>query len=242
VADYGGGSLDADTYLTGGSFQAAVRVAGAAVKAVEDVMSDRYKFILIAGRPPGHHAEYDRGMGFCIINNSAVAAQAAIEYHGLNRVAIVDWDVHHGNGTQHIFYHRSDVLYISLHQYPFYPGTGLATETGSRDGTGFTLNLPLAAGSGDNIYHGAFRDKVIPRLEEYGPELIVITSGFDAHREDLLGGMSVSEQMFGQMTGMLRQIADRFCSGRMLSFFEGGYNPDANARSLYYHLKGLKGE
>jgi acetoin utilization deacetylase AcuC-like enzyme len=242
VGDSGGGALDPDTYVSAGSYRAAMTVAGATVEAVRQIIEGAPPVIMIAARPPGHHAEYGRGMGFCLINNSAVAAQAAIENHGLKKVAIVDWDVHHGNGTQNIFYRRNDVYYISLHQYPFYPGTGASNEIGDDEGEGYTLNFPLAYGTGDEVYLRIFQEKIIPALHEYEPELIIITSGFDAHRDDFLAGMNLTEETYGVMTAMLKETADKFSKGRLLSFFEGGYNPDANGRSLYFHLKGLKGE
>ena len=232
--------LDGDTYLTSGSFDAARETAAAAIYAVDTIMSRKCDRIFLAGRPPGHHAEHNRGMGFCLINNVAVAAEAAIRYHGCRRVAIVDWDVHHGNGTQNIFYDRSDIYYMSLHRFPFYPGSGTESEQGRGEGSGYTLNIPLPPGSDVDIYMAQFKQKIIPELEKYKPELIVVSCGFDSHRDDPLGGMQMTEDGFGQITASLVEVAQRFSEGRIFSAFEGGYNPEANARSLYYHFRELQ--
>jgi acetoin utilization deacetylase AcuC-like enzyme len=235
------GNLDADTYLSRGSFEAARETASAAIFAAGAVMQGDIRRIFLAGRPPGHHAERNRGMGFCIINNVAVAAEALTSYHGLKRVAIIDWDVHHGNGTQHSFYERADVFYISLHRFPFYPGSGAAAEKGSGVGLEYTLNLPLPAESDGAAYLNAFNGRVIPALIEYRPEFIAISCGFDAHSDDPLGGMRVTGETFGEMTRLLVNLAEKFAGGRMLSVFEGGYNPQSNAKCLYFHLKALRG-
>jgi acetoin utilization deacetylase AcuC-like enzyme len=240
VADMGGGYLDGDTYTGSHGYEAAWETASAALFAGGAIMNDRYKRIFLAGRPPGHHAEFDHGMGFCIINNIAVAAETLITDYRLQRVAIIDWDVHHGNGTQNAFYSRPDVLYISLHQYPFYPGSGASAEQGVGDGKGFTLNIPLPAGSGDEVYLRKFDEIVIPNLESYKPEFILISCGFDAHRNDRLGGMDVTEQGFSTMTSLLVDVAEKYSGGRILSLFEGGYTPAANAAALYYHIRELQ--
>ncbi len=240
IASSGGGFIDPDTYLSETSFEAAMETASAAVYAVNAIMKGDYRRIFLAGRPPGHHAEYNCGMGFCVINNTAVAAENLVYNHGLKRVAIIDWDVHHGNGTQRIFYSRNDVLYISLHRFPFYPGSGATSERGEGDGEGYTLNIPLPAGTGDDVYLTAFEKQIIPALNDYRPEFIIIGAGFDAHRDDPLGGMNVSDKAFGAMTSFLVKTADTHCGGRILSLFEGGYNPTANARSLYHHVKELQ--
>jgi acetoin utilization deacetylase AcuC-like enzyme len=239
TAENGGGYLDGDTYVTTGSFAAAWETAETAVAAVNDIIGGKFKRIFLAGRPPGHHAEYNHGMGFCLINNTAVAAEAAVTNHKLARVAIVDWDVHHGNGTQHSFYDRSDIYFISLHRYPFYPGSGATSERGTGKGEGFTLNIPLPQGTGGEIYLRAFAEKIIPALEKYAPELIIITAGFDAHRDDPLGGMDLDGEIFGEMTRQLVNVANQFCDGRILSLFEGGYSLPGNAQSLYFHLTEL---
>jgi len=236
----GGGNLDGDTYLAPGSFEAAVETACAAIGAVDLIMDGRYTAIFLAGRPPGHHAERNRGMGFCIINNAAVAAEYLTANHGLQKVAIIDWDVHHGNGTQNIFYSRRDVLYISLHHYPFYPGTGAENETGLGDGENCTLNIPLPGGTGNDTYLRKFEEKIIPKLEDYRPQFIIISCGFDAHRNDPLGGMNLTADAYGLMTRQLADLAAKFSGGRILSLFEGGYDPDANGYCLYNHLKELQ--
>jgi acetoin utilization deacetylase AcuC-like enzyme len=236
-----GGYLDSDTYISTTGFDAAMETASASIYAVEKIMDGDRDNIFLAGRPPGHHAEYDRGMGFCIINNTAVAAEQLIHKHKLARVAIVDWDVHHGNGTQRIFYDRKDVFYISLHRFPFYPGSGATSEVGTGEGEGYTLNIPLPAGTGDDEFMTQFDNKVIPALNAYKPRFIIIGAGFDAHADDPLGGMNLTENVFGEMTAALVRVADKYCDGRILSLFEGGYDPDANARCLYRHMKELVG-
>ncbi len=233
--------FDSDTYLSPGSYTAAIAMTKASIEAVDFLFQDQFEKIIIAGRPPGHHAEYNRAMGFCLINNSAIAAQAAIEKYNLNRVAIIDWDVHHGNGTQHIFYNRKDVFYISLHQYPFYPGTGTSSETGEGEGEGFTLNYPLPYGSGDDKYLEIFYNDLLNRLDKYNPQFIIIICGFDAHRDDILGGMKLSEEAFGLMSALVAEKAEKYCDGKIISFIEGGYSPEANGKSLCQHIKGLKG-
>ena len=239
VAGRGGGYLDGDTYLSGQSFEAAWETASAVIGAAESIMQGKQSRIFMAVRPPGHHAEYDRGMGFCVINNVAVAAQSLIENQNLKRVAIVDWDVHHGNGTQHTFYGRDDVYFVSLHQYPFYPGSGAEAEQGTGKGLGFTLNIPLAAGTEDRKYLEEFEKKVIPGLTRFDPEFIIVSCGFDSHRDDPLSGMKLTEQAFGRMTALLVELADKCCAGKILSIFEGGYNSTANGLCLYNHLREL---
>jgi acetoin utilization deacetylase AcuC-like enzyme len=240
VSTRGGGYLDGDTYASSGSFKAAWQTASAAIAAVNEIAAGRFKRMFLAGRPPGHHAERNRGMGFCIINNAAVAAEALIGDHDLKRVAVVDWDVHHGNATQHSFYERSDLYYVSLHRYPFYPGSGASGERGRGEGEGYTLNIPLPGGTGHERYLAEFTDKVIPALEDYRPEFVIISCGFDAHIDDPLGGMGMTEQAYGEMTRMLVELSGRHCMGRILSVFEGGYDPTANGLCLYHHLKELQ--
>ncbi len=238
-AENGGGYLDADTYVGKRSFAAAMKMISATVWAGDSIVDGSYERIFVAGRPPGHHAERSMGMGFCIFNNIAVAAEHLVRNRGLSRVAIIDWDVHHGNGTQNAFYGRNDVMFVSLHQSPLYPGTGRASETGEGAGTGYTLNIPMVPGSGDNEYAEAFEKKLIPALEEFGPEMILISAGFDARNEDPLASINLTENAYSFMTRNLVDLAERNCSGRILSLFEGGYDPRANAESLYAHLKEL---
>jgi len=237
ICDEGGGFLDGDTYATRKSYRAAMNVVEGAIWACDRIMSGEYHRIFLAGRPPGHHAERNRGMGFCLFNNIAVTAEHLIVNHNMQRVAIVDWDVHHGNGTQNAFYDRDDVFFISLHQYPYYPGSGSESEKGKGQGEGYTMNLAMPAGSGDEEYERTFLEKIVPALDEYKPQMILISAGFDARREDPLASINLSENEYKKMTGHLIELAKRHCGGKVLSLFEGGYDPTANAESLYAHLK-----
>jgi acetoin utilization deacetylase AcuC-like enzyme len=233
AARSGGAYWDLDTYISPASYDAAVIAAGAAAAAVDSAMEGmRVPFALV--RPPGHHALYDAAMGFCLFNNVAIAAQHAITAHGLERVAIVDWDVHHGNGTQDYFYERPDVLFVSLHQYPFYPGTGALKEVGANEGEGANINIPLPAGVGDHGYDEAFEQVVLPAMRRFRPQLILISAGYDAHVADPLGGMAVTVAGFAQMARALRLVADDLpdCRGRIAAVLEGGYNVDALAASV----------
>ena len=214
--------LDADTYTSPESEAIARLAAGASVSGVNHVL-DRGGRAVAFVRPPGHHAERTRAMGFCLFNNVAVAAAHALT-RGLRRVAIVDYDVHHGNGTQWMFYDDSRVLYVSLHQYPFYPGTGAARDVGAGRGEGFTVNVPIAAGAGDADYDLIFRSAVIPILEAFGPTLVLLSAGFDAHDRDPLGGMRVSTEGYARMTRHVRTVAESCCDGRVVVVTEGGYD------------------
>ncbi len=231
--------LDADTAICSKSFEAALLSTGAGLKAVDLVVDGTCDNVFCAVRPPGHHAEHDRSMGFCLFNNVAIAADYAIEKKGLDRVFIFDWDVHHGNGTQHSFYSKSNVYYSSVHQYPFYPGTGAAEETGTGDGLGTTLNFPLRAFSRDEDYLALVKDKLIPEMFRFKPDLILLSAGFDAHEDDPLAQMEVSTECYGAMTEMIVAAAGEICEGRLISMLEGGYDPDALAGSVHAHLKHL---
>lgn len=218
--------LDEDTLVSPRSWDAARLAAGAAVQAVEEVLSGRAANAFVLARPPGHHAEVDRAMGFCLVNNAAVAAEVA-RRAGAAKVAIVDWDVHHGNGTQHLFADRRDVLYLSVHQYPLYPGTGAPQEIGGGEGAGFTINCALPPGQGDAEYGAVFNDVVLPALDRFGPDLLLVSAGFDAHARDPLAQMNVSERGFAAMcTGVLAQVP------RAVLLLEGGYDLDALAASV----------
>ena len=223
--------LDPDTYTSPESQEIALLAAGAAIDAVERVMAESHRAAVAMVRPPGHHAERNRAMGFCLYNNVAVAAAHA-RAQGAAKVAIVDYDVHHGNGTQHIFETDPHVLYISTHQYPYYPGTGAADEVGREAGLGFTVNVPLEVGAVDEDYQLAFSRVVLPVLRQFEPDLILVSAGFDAHERDPLGGMRLSTAAFGAMTLELRAVAEECCRGRIASVTEGGYDLQALAASL----------
>jgi len=227
-----------DTYAVKDSLLAAMLAAGSVIHGVELVLNKEYQNVFCMVRPPGHHAESSRPMGFCLFNNIAIGAQYAINNHDLKRVAIIDWDVHHGNGTQEIFYETDNVFYISLHQYPFYPGTGSKNETGAGAGAGCTMNFPLQAGTGGDVYRKIFEDDILTLLESYRPQLLMISAGFDAHKSDPLGGMMLTEEDFGDMTKILRDFCTR-CGIGIVSVLEGGYNPQALAASIRQHLTNL---
>jgi acetoin utilization deacetylase AcuC-like enzyme len=217
-------ALDPDTSLSPGSLSAAYFAAGGALAAVDAIMNGEVVHAFCAVRPPGHHAEVDRAMGFCLFNNVAIAARYVQKQYGLTRVLIVDWDVHHGNGTQHTFEQDPSVLFFSTHQYPHYPGTGRATERGTGPGEGFTINVPMKPGDGDDEYHAIFMNVLQPAADAFKPEFVIISSGFDAHRDDPLAN-----------------IAKRHAQGRLLSALEGGYHLTALAGSVDAHLKALLG-
>ncbi|RMG67582.1 MAG: histone deacetylase [Calditrichaeota bacterium] len=233
-------SLDqGDTMVTPGSWEAALRAAGAALDGVDDLLSGRARAAFCAVRPPGHHAERDTAMGFCLFNNVAIAAHYALRHHGLSRVFILDWDVHHGNGTQNSFLDRSDVFYCSLHQWPLYPGTGRTEERGRWAGEGYTLNIPIPPFEGDLAYLTELRTQVLPALRRYKPELLIISAGFDAHEGDPLASMQLSTEGFARMTRLVRQEMDNLVPGRILSVLEGGYHLRHLAESVMAHLKEL---
>jgi acetoin utilization deacetylase AcuC-like enzyme len=231
--------LDPDTGVSEGSWEAALLSAGGAVAASDAVAAGRAGAAFVCTRPPGHHAERARAMGFCLFNNVAVAARYLQDEHGLGRVAIVDWDVHHGNGTQAIFEEDASVFYFSTHQHPFYPGTGGRNETGRGEGRGATLNVPLPPGSGDREYRAIFRDVLRPALDRFRPEAILISAGFDAHRDDPLAGMSLTAEGYAGLTEEVRRAAEAHGGGRIVSLLEGGYDLMALAESVEAHLRGL---
>jgi acetoin utilization deacetylase AcuC-like enzyme len=232
--------LDPDTYTSPESQEIALLAAGAAVDAVDRVMGGPHRSAVALVRPPGHHAERDRAMGFCIYNNVAVGAAHA-RAMGAAKVAIVDFDVHHGNGTQHLFEADPHVLYISTHQYPYYPGTGAADEIGNGRGAGFTVNVPLEAGAVPDDFELAFSEVVLPVLRRFEPDLLMISAGFDAHESDPLGGMRLTADAFAAMTTELRGVADASCGGRMVAVTEGGYDLHALAASLDATIGALHG-
>ncbi|MDQ7819833.1 MAG: histone deacetylase [Armatimonadota bacterium] len=239
LAEEGGGALDADTVLSRDSFRAARAAAGAARAAVEAVLQGRARAAFAAVRPPGHHALTDRGMGFCLFNNVALAAMRALDA-GLPRVAIVDWDVHHGNGTQEIFYRDARVLVISLHQEEWYPGTGAVEETGEGDGVGWTVNIPLPPGTGDGGYRVVFEEVVIPLLQEAAPSLVLISAGYDAAVGDPLGRMRLTARGFWMMADLIRQARpDR---GGVVAVLEGGYDLEALGQGVRATVQALAGQ
>jgi acetoin utilization deacetylase AcuC-like enzyme len=231
--------LDADTYTNAQSYEAALRAAGSVLQAVDEVVARRVRHAFCAVRPPGHHAESDRAMGFCLFNNVAVGARYAQVRHGIQKIAIVDWDVHHGNGTQQIFYEDDSVVYISLHQYPLYPGSGSTHERGSGKGTGTTLNFPMPAGAGDGDYLDVWDRELVPALRSFGPDLIMVSAGFDAHAFDPLAGMNLTEDGFVQMTRRLLEVSSMHCQYGLISVLEGGYHLEALADSVRAHIEVL---
>ena len=231
VATSGGGWIDADTVVRPESVDVARLAAGAAIVAVDAILDNEIDRAFVIARPPGHHATANRAMGFCLLNSIAIAAAHAIE-RGLQRVAILDWDVHHGNGTQDIFYGRSDVLFCSLHQSPLFPGTGSEAENGLGTGAGFTLNVPLPAGADDEQFLNALRERIIPAISEFAPQLLLISAGYDAHLQDPIGGMEISDAGFQAMMTEAVELANRHCQGRLLALLEGGYHAQALARCV----------
>jgi acetoin utilization deacetylase AcuC-like enzyme len=229
-------SLDADTHMSIGTLEAAYRAAGGVVKAVDLVMAGEAGNAFAAVRPPGHHAERETAMGFCFFGSVAVAAKHALEFHGLKRVAILDFDVHHGNGTQDLVEEDARILFCSSHQMPLFPGTGAAHETG----VGNVVNVPLPDGCGSATFRAAWEREVFPRVDAFKPELLLISAGFDAHADDPLAGMMLHEDDFAWITGKLCDLADKHCSGRVVSALEGGYDLEALGRSARAHVDVLK--
>ena len=227
--------IDMDTFMSPGTLEAALRGAGAAVAAVDAVFDGEADNAFCAMRPPGHHAEARRAMGFCLFNNAAIAALYARSRYDAERVAVVDFDVHHGNGTQDIFWNDGDLFYGSTHQMPLYPGTGAASETG----VGNIFNAPLLEGDGGVQFRTAMATKILPALDAFGPDLVIISAGFDAHREDPLGGLSFTEEDFVWATLNLMEVADKHAEGRVVSVLEGGYDLRALAASVAVHVQAL---
>jgi acetoin utilization deacetylase AcuC-like enzyme len=234
------GLLDSDTYLAPGSVRAAEHAAGGATALVDALLDGQVDRGVALLRPPGHHARPEAAMGFCLLNNVAVAAAHAIG-RGLDRVAIVDWDVHHGNGTQEMFFTDPRVLYVSLHQWPFYPGTGAADEVGAGAGRGYTVNIPLSEGARTADYVAAFDRIVLPILESYAPELVLVSAGFDAHRDDPLAGMQLDASAYAWMTAALTRAAEKSAEGKIGLFLEGGYDLTALELCLMNSVQALTG-
>jgi acetoin utilization deacetylase AcuC-like enzyme len=228
--------LDADTSMSAGSFEAALRAAGGAVLAVDEVVTKKAANAFVATRPPGHHAETARPMGFCFFNNVAIAARYALTRHGLTRAAIVDFDVHHGNGSQEIFWSDPNVLYCSTHEMPLYPGTGALSERGAHNNI---VNAPLRAGDDGVQFREAFETSILPRLRGFGPDIIIISAGFDAHVRDPLANLNLVEADFAWATQKIMEVADATAEGRVVSVLEGGYDLEGLARSVGAHVTAL---
>jgi len=242
VAGRGGGNLDPDTYVNDRSYEVALLAAGGMLNLVQAVLEGRVRNGFALVRPPGHHAMPNRGMGFCIFNNVAVAAKYALEQNGLSRILIADFDLHHGNSTHEVFYDTSKVLYFSTHQYPYYPGTGHWDDIGRGEGEGFTVNVPLHPGVGDEGYGRIFDEILYPLAERYRPELILVSAGYDAHWADPLGMMQVSTAGYEYLTRTLKEMAEEFCDGRLVFTLEGGYDLEALAHSIAATLQTLLGD
>jgi len=225
--------LDADTSMSPGSFEAALRAAGGAMAAVDEVVAKRAANAFVAARPPGHHAETARPMGFCLFDNAAIAARYAQNRHGIERAAIVDFDVHHGNGSQEIFWADKTVMYCSTHQMPLYPGSGAVAESGEYD---TVVNAPLRPGDGGEAFRAAFENRILPRLRDFKPQLIVISAGFDAHMRDPLANLNLVESDFAWATQKIMDVADQCAGGRVVSVLEGGYDLEALAKSAAAHV------
>jgi acetoin utilization deacetylase AcuC-like enzyme len=231
-----------DTDVTRDSLAAARAAAGGVLNAADAVATGRVKNAFCAVRPPGHHATQNRGMGFCIFNNVAIAARYLQKVHGVRRVLIVDFDYHHGNGTQDIFYEDDSVFYFSTHHYGAYPGSGSAAETGTGKGAGTTLNVPLPAGAGDAAILAAFEEKLVPAARRFKPDFILVSAGFDGMRNDLLGRFDITPQGYAAITRVITNLADELCQGKVVSVLEGGYRLDGLAESVAAHVRVLRGE
>jgi len=228
-----------DVGICEASFEIARLAAGSLLVLADAVLAGNVDNGLVLARPPGHHAESEQALGFCLFNNVAVLARYLQLRHALEKILILDWDVHHGNGSQHAFEDDPSILYISTHQYPFYPGTGAWSETGTGRGRGATLNCPMAAGSGDEDYERAFMQKILPKIDAFKPEFVIISAGFDAHAEDPLGQIRLSTDFYGWMSLRMMEVADKHCQGRIVSALEGGYNLDILPLCVAEHLRVL---
>jgi acetoin utilization deacetylase AcuC-like enzyme len=242
ICERGGGHLDQDTYVNAGSYDIAMLAAGACITLADAVQLRSVDNGIAFVRPPGHHATAAHGMGFCLLNNVAIAARYLLDNYKVQRVMIVDYDVHHGNGTENIFYNDSRVLYVSTHQYPFYPGTGHWREIGAGEGVGANLNVPLPPGTGDRGYRAAFDEVILPYAERFSPQFILISAGFDAHFLDPLAQMQLSIAGYTALTRSLKQMAETLCDGRIAVVLEGGYDLDAVAEGALAVCRVLLGD
>jgi len=240
VCRSGNSHLDSmDVMVCKESFDIALLAAGSAIQLANNVINKNIDNAFALIRPPGHHAEMSMAMGFCLFNNIAILARYLQRQHGFDKVAVIDWDVHHGNGTQHLFEEDPSVLYISTHQYPFYPGTGNYSETGINKGTGATLNCPMPVGASDQDYEHAFQNQILPKLDAFKPEFILISAGFDAHQADPLANVNLSTNAFTWMTDRMMEQANQHCDNRLISLLEGGYNLNALPLCVGAHLESL---
>ncbi len=230
-----------DVSVSEQSYDVALLATGAVLELTDKVMNGEVDNGFALVRPPGHHAEKSTALGFCLFNNAAIGARYMQKKYGVDRVMILDWDVHHGNGTQHTFEEDPSVLYVSTHQYPFYPGTGAYSENGIGCGQGSTLNCPMTAGSTDGDYEQAFKEKILPKIDEFKPEVVMISAGFDAHHDDPLGQINLSTEFYGWMSERMMEATDKHAGGRLVSMLEGGYDLNALAHCVDAHLQVLMG-
>ncbi|MGA2285447.1 MAG: histone deacetylase, partial [Dehalococcoidia bacterium] len=242
MAEHGGAWADPDTYISPRSYDVALRAGGGCIEATDRVLDRAVDSAFCLVRPPGHHAMPDAAMGFCLFNNIAIAARHAVRRRGLERIAIVDFDIHHGNGTQAAFYEDGAVLYFSTHQYPYYPGTGHLEETGAGAGRGLNVNVPLPAGCGDDEYRRVFSEALEPLLDRFVPQLVLVSAGYDGHFDDPLASMTLSVAGYGEMMSFLRRKAAEHCEGRLVCMLEGGYHLLAEAWSVRTCLEVLLGD
>ena len=238
-AELGGGPIEADTIMSELSHHVAMHASGAVCHSVDQVLTGKNRNALCLVRPPGHHARPRNAMGFCLFNHIAVGAKQATESHGVDRVLVIDWDVHHGNGTQESFYEEENIGYFSIHRSPFFPGTGKTEETGRGPGLGTTLNVALEFGIGRETYMEAFQKSLEDFASKIKPNLIMISAGFDAHRSDPIGSLGLEVEDFATMTNFVCSLANEYCDGKVVSMLEGGYNPPVLAQSMEVHLDGL---
>lgn len=241
LCERGARYLDPDTYLVRQSYDVALLSVGAALLAMRRVLAGKYRACFSLGRPPGHHAEPNRGMGFCLFNNGAIAARLAMSEFNVEKILYIDWDVHHGNSTQKVFYHDPRVMFVSVHQSPAFPGTGRIEETGEGKGRGYNVNIPLPPGCGDEEYKAVFEEIIVPLAEAYRPEVVFISAGQDIYHNDPLADMQVTYRGFAQMTRTMREIADTFCGGKTVLFLEGGYHLQGLGESVTTILSELGG-
>lgn len=231
--------IDGDTPMSRDSLHAAFLAVGGVLGGIDAIMSNEVSSVFCAVRPPGHHAEPSRAMGFCLFNNVAIGARYFQKKYGLKKILIVDWDVHHGNGTQEAFYRDPSVLFFSTHQYPFYPGTGAETDRGLGAGLGSTINVPMKAGSGDNEYIEVFNSRLLPAAHEFEPDAVMISAGFDGHQNDPLASMRLTEEGYAELSRIVKGIAEKHAAGRIISCLEGGYHLESLALSVYRHIQVL---